>query len=577
MRLRCVVVLLAVAALASAGERPDRPGPTAGSDLDGVETTARYDMAVEAIVEPHGWLPPGDSVYPKAAVHNYGNTTAGFTATMVLSDPADTVVYCRTVSGLTLCPGMSDHVVFPVFELTTNEGKWTSCCSVYVAGDTFAGNDVATHDFVVFDWHPPPVGWHEVKSMPSGANPVKDGGWLAPGPEVDGFEVIYAGKGYKTNEFYKYHINGDSWGNVAGMPYASHAIWYKKPPRKGSVGCSDGARYIYVTQGNNTLGFYQLATDGDSWRQLTDVPPGSYRRKVKGGTDMAYVEVGGTGYVYLLKGHKTEFYRYNTLTGAWQTLEEAPTGARAKWDKGSWLCVEGRDAEVIYAHKAKYHELYKYYVTGDSWGPKMPGVPFVGSSGRRQKSTDGGSAAFYDGAIYALKGGNTQEWWRYTVEDSVWTELETMPSNGSSGKRKRVKSGGDVVSYGFGYFFALKGNRTLEFWRYSLPWGPDAVRGTRGAERGAASRVAPRASSVLSIAPSPLTGGVATLRVHGVEGQRVRVRAYDIAGRERLSLASSVGRQASSIPLDLRGLSAGVYLVRVTAGGFEATRKLIIQ
>ena len=40
---------------------------------------------------------------------------------------------------------------------------------------------------------------------------------------------------------------------------------------------------------------------------------------------------------------------------------------------------------------------------------------------------------------------------------------------GSTGRKKRVKYGADLVHWGYGAFFALKGNKTNEFWRYVVP------------------------------------------------------------------------------------------------------------
>jgi len=53
------------------------------------------------------------------------------------------------------------------------------------------------------------------------------------------------------------------------------------------------------------------------------------------------------------------------------------------------------------------------------------------------------------------------------------------------------------------------------------------------------------------------------------------LRFYDAAGR--CVLNSTLDAKASSLPLDLRGLSAGVYLVRLSAGSFTTAQKLVIQ
>ena len=206
-------------------------------------------------------------------------------------------------------------------------------------GDDNPANDTASGQFTVEAGVPGgPGGWDELAAMPAepSGKPVKRGGWLVHGA---GEDAVYAAKGYKTTDFYRYSISGNSWTGLSGMPYASHPVWSKKAPRKGSKGCYDGDRYVYVTQGNNSLGFWRYDTDSDAWSMLDDVPLGSRRKKVKGGTDMVYLEHGGEGYVYLLKGYRTGFYRYSVNSGDWEELAEAPVGTRAKWDKLSLIHI----------------------------------------------------------------------------------------------------------------------------------------------------------------------------------------------------------------------------------------------
>ncbi len=413
------------------------------------------------------------------------------------------------------------------------------------------------------------AGWQEVASMPStpSVKPVKRGAWLE-WCEADG--MVYAAKGYKTNDFYRYDPVGDSWTQLTGMPYSTHPVWYKKAPRKGSRGSGDGDSTIYVTQGNNSLGFWAYHINTDAWERLEDVPLGPGRKKVKGGTDLRYVVVDRVPYVYLLKGYKTEFYRYDVDAGTWETLPDAPTGSRPKWDKGSWLAANGW--ACLYAHKAKYHELWRYDLRSDSWSTTpLTGMPFIGSSGRRKKSKDGGSAAWYADGIYALKGGNTVEFWHYDPATDAWTELDTVPSYGTTGRKKRVKHGGDITATEYGAFFALKGNKTLELWRYLLPSAKDGGSGAAAAPSGLGMHA-------LRLVPSVVVGGFTTLHCELPVAGPVRVAVFDVTGRRVLERRSQARPGSGTIlDLDVRGLSSGVYLVHLEARGLTATRKLVIQ
>ncbi|MEK6901623.1 MAG: CARDB domain-containing protein, partial [Nanoarchaeota archaeon] len=74
----------------------------------------------------------------------------------------------------------------------------------------------------------------------------------------------------------------------------------------------------------------------------------------------------------------------------------------------------------------------------------------------------GGSLA-YPGSgnfLYALKGGNTTSFWRYSISDNSWQSLATTPT--------AVDRGGSLISTGGDFLYALRGNSTNDFWRYSI-------------------------------------------------------------------------------------------------------------
>ncbi|HDQ99135.1 MAG TPA: hypothetical protein ENN51_02460, partial [candidate division WOR-3 bacterium] len=392
-------------------------------------------------------------------------------------------------------------------------------------------------------WDP---GWVEVAPIPAQAGNRRDmphrGAWLAIGPEQGGIPAIYATKGNKLQNFYRYDAIADSWTELAPVPMDPTQ---NRPLRQGARGISDGDNSIYMVHGNNTNAFWHYDVAANEWTALADVPAPN-RKRVKGGGDMLYIEQGGTGYVYLLKGDRNEFYRYNTESGNWEALTEPPPGIRARWKRDSWLETDARRGQghgqqpLIYAHKANYydrgtmtHDFYRYDVANDSWyTQKLAGMPLSGLHGGRiknKKAKDGGAAAFDDGVIYALKGGNTQQFWSYYVDGDSWVELDTMPTyTPTTGKRRRVKQGGDIVKYGPGVFFALKGNKTVEFWRYVVPMGTVARRPERS---GVMAGTVPAGAPFVKLGPNPLIGGFATLRYSLPKAGPAAVSVYDVSGR----------------------------------------------
>jgi len=418
-------------------------------------------------------------------------------------------------------------------------------------------------------------GWSEMASLPEqpSGRAVKRGGWLA---SLGAY--IYAGKGYKTQDFYRYDLSTNAWTELGPLPYGDKG-GRQREAKKGSRGVSDGGNHIYYTAGNNTLTFYKYQVDADQWTQLPDVPEGPNRKRVKGGNDMAYVVLDDTGWVYLMKGYKTEFYRFNTVTGVWDTLPDVPA-YREKMKYGSWLAYDGDNK--LYTHEANYynrgadeHYMYAFDIATSTWASEpLPGMPLYGLHGgrvRKKKSKDGGSGAYCDGALYALKGGNSQQFWQYDLAANVWTELDTVPTNGSTGRKRRAKHGAYIVASGDGVFHALKGNKTLEFWRY-VTWPSFKVTGRMGVMANpAGERV-----RALGLAPNPVNGGRTILRYVLPKAGPAAVGIYDVAGR-CLRRQDYVLARHGSVPMDVRELPAGVYLVRLDTDDYTATRKLVIQ
>jgi hypothetical protein len=394
---------------------------------------------------------------------------------------------------------------------------------------------------------------------------VRDGGGLAL---MQGRMLFYAIKGNRTGDFYSYNPETGAWTILELVPEGPQ--W--KQVKTGGCIATDGVRNVYVVKGNNTLEFYRYPVDSFAWCRAPDVPLGNSGRRVKA-ADIVSAPVVGGAHLYFLKGVANEFFRYATSETLWYPLRP-PSVQFGKWNRGSFLVYDGD--HTIYAHKAKYHELWAYDMSADTWGDtSLPGMPFAGRSGRSAKSKDGACGVFFRGCIYALKGGNTQEFWSYDTATRRWTELETVPQYGSSGKRRKVKGGGDMAAKD-SFLYALKGNKCRELWRYTVT---DSTYGAQPPDRGAASGRMVNGEWLMAVSPNPVAAGFATLSITGAPehlGAGARsISVLDISGR--VVRQSAIRNLQSAMPLDIRSISAGVYLVRLSAPGFTATEKLIIQ
>lgn len=104
-------------------------------------------------------------------------------------------------------------------------------------------------------------------------------------------------------------------------------------------------------------------------------------------------------------------------------------------------------------------------VTVSAW-ERLEDIP-AGAKGKGVK--DGGALTFaQESLVFGFKGNNTTEFYAFNTRIGRWMTKETIPAEGRTGSRKRVKGGACLAADTAGYVFSLKGSNTLEFWRYSI-------------------------------------------------------------------------------------------------------------
>ena len=515
------------------------------------------------------------SFAPEVRVANYGGNNNPLSVWFKLYRRG-TEVYSQTVS-LTLDPGEDYDVTFEGIFVSISD-TYTFRAYTVMPGDENPVNDTQSGWFYV---NPStPQAWLPMEDVKGGIStkPVKSGGCLV---SVRG-TYIYALKGNNTNEFYQYFINGDSWVVRCTIPYAPEK---NKRVKKGAALCYDSRdTMIYALKGNNTAEFWAYDPNLDTWRQKRNVPELPSGKKIKGGSGLAFRRVGGPNddrYVYCLKGSKTrEFWKYHINGDSWIQLPDLPLGSSQKYGKDGG-CIT-RAGNYIYALKGYYNEFYAYDLDQDTW-LTVDSLTFYGIAEKKRKAKEGAALA-YDAArevIYALKGGNCNEFWAYFPSLDTWIELPSMPEIPSY---RRIKGGGALAVTG-GNAYAFKGNRTLEFWMFTwdstevLEAHPGIASGRIAIENSVADK------SILTISPNPVMGRV-NISYRLNSPTPFELKLYDVSGRCVKSLIrGSKDAGTYFINLELKNLAAGVYVLSLEQSGClrhssalpQAVRKFIIM
>jgi hypothetical protein len=514
------------------------------------------DMALTAIIRPTGRVTFNDPLIPACSLFNGGNAAYPYKVYMRIG-----VNYFDSIEVTGHAPTTYRIVNLPAW-LPDQIGSLNVLAYCDVAGDLERSNDTARGACKVDSGGV--VGWIPCQSMPIGdkSKRVKDGGSLAYNVENDS-GYVYAFKGNNRCEFYKYVNEVAGWETRESIPAIGSSL-KKKTVKKGGR-LAQGNGMIYAIKGNNSLEFWEYEPGlVGRWTQKRDVPLGA--RNLKEGTGLSGVKIGDTTYIYLLKGSGTqEFYRYNTASDNWQSMASAPAGASGRMFKnGSCITYDG--ANTIYALKATTNEFFAYDIAANTWAT-LPGLPLTGSAGKK-KVKDGAALACVGGLVFALKGGNTFEFWAHDPIAGTWNEREVVPAGGG----KRVKGGGAMVATP-AVIHALKGNNTLEFYMYK-----PSSSGSPGPERAnELTRTSVPAVIGLSVTPNPFQGR-ARISYMVPRAGPVSLRLYDVTGKLASTLvAGQQGPGSYELLTEPSALARGIYVLKLETPGTAATSKLIVE
>ncbi|MCX7785525.1 MAG: choice-of-anchor J domain-containing protein [candidate division WOR-3 bacterium] len=543
-----------------------------------VTNQLRRDVGVHSqigIIEPKNIRQPG-LLSVMAMVHNYGNTQEDFRVFMKITGGQLIAPYYEYVDVQDLDPGNDLIITFPHFRTDTGYNVYTVTCSTALVGELpqYLNNNVKRNTFTVSPQRT--YGWSVLDYIDY---PVGDGGALTyvGGGTNPG---IYALTGNKRNYFYYYDLVENQWYMKSPMP-----DYHIEPNRytvgKGAALCNDGINTIYAVRGNKTADFYKYDISNDTWIKLESVPLGAKKKRIEGGTGLIYVnkpdELGEIhNYIYLIKGSKTrEMWIYDIANNTWSLAQESvPQGPSGKGvEYGSATATDGYH---IYLLKAKHNEFFKFNVANNTWEQRqsLP-LPAV---------KPGGALAFIykqpenKPCLYAFRGGNTRHFLLYNDSANSWKIKEDIWV--SPYRPKNIKNGAALVS-GNNAIYALKGNKTQEFLKYVPPPTSSEKEGPSYPPTSSDPALLSTSSEInqtrFTVQPNIITANKVLLKYQLANLTPITIKVYNITGALITTNTYQVENKTGIIPIDITHIASGIYFLKVESDGIKKLDKIIIS
>jgi len=145
-----------------------------------------------------------------------------------------------------------------------------------------------------------------------------------------------------------------------------------------------------------------------------------------------------------------------TSVAIWILKAPIPLGPSITYVKNGALAYAS-DFNKIYALKGgNCNEFWCYDITTNTWEslPRMPKEP------SNKKPRAGCALTYTQGQIYAFKGGNTSDFYVYNIIDSTWTSLAPVQDSLYVGRKKPKDGAGLAYNPGNGLIYAILGNNT---------------------------------------------------------------------------------------------------------------------
>lgn len=350
-------------------------------------------------------------------------------------------------SGIYVCPGAFNNLTFLKFVDDAEGGSWIALTSLLDSVSS-EGNGMCI---------------------------------ISSGP----YRGIYLLRQNSDVKFSKYDLDNETWGALAAAPWTIQHFAFLMYPGTGD--------FLYCLKGSGR-DFAKYSLSANTWTILTEASssvdscaggfyPGSgdllYFYLGRGRTGSGYLGVNLNRYsisqdkwdepivfpetsvegaqicgmpsgeeVFFMRGNGSNCYKYNLTSSVWYTLQPTPAAVT-------------NDAKAVYPGSGDYiyatrgvdnYDLWRYAVSTDSW-TSLPAPPQTFAAGQ--------VICCKDDYIYAIRGGSTTTFWQFNLDNSQWLDRASTPALCSRGANLVYPGAGN-------YLYATAGGSSSAFWKYDM-------------------------------------------------------------------------------------------------------------
>ena len=414
---------------------------------------ASHDVMLDSILTTQVGL--GDTVSPKVLVKNVGTSTESFSTVFNIFNPAP--IFKTTKVNTNSCDSNFTNV--------RNRCRVDSKSLIYI--DTLEVTDLlpATSCTLSFDeWIAPQYGTYSVKAwttLDNDFNRANDTCCQDLEVSIAAPTLLNPINGFATNimsvSFDWTDITGATRYNFQIINHTDNVITNSQ---YGPINLAEGIYYWRVRAGTETRwGFWS-----ETYAFMIDITPPS-----------APILFSPTQNCILYQPYPNFFWQridgaisYNLLvytsaeTIVNHTLVDTSYLTSPAFANGVYLWkVRCQDLATNWSNFSSPQTFFMSYPV---WERKAD-VPEMNSY---RPVKDGGCLVSAGNKLYALKGNNTQDFYEYDIATNQWNSKCSIPylTTDSGIVKRKVRTGAALVYTG-NLIFALKGNRTREFWTYN--------------------------------------------------------------------------------------------------------------